>query len=249
MKRQGIQPEYEYKALTSEISDVDVKNGIVTGYYAAFNNIDNGRDMIVPGAFTKTIAERGPNGKKQILHLLNHWSSDVLGKPSVLKEDLKGLYFETKIVSTTLGVDTLKLYEAGVYNEHSIGYRTIKYEVVNAGTDDEYYKLIELKLWEGSTVPWGMNDETPFTGFKGLNNPAELDKKRTALLKALKVEGLTDDTFSQLEIALVQLTDAYKQISKSLDSNEAAAGTLGKSQPTNTSLIKGLQDLNNLIKQ
>ena len=43
--------------LVAGIKDADVKLGIVTGYLASFNNLDSDNDIILPGAFTKTIAE------------------------------------------------------------------------------------------------------------------------------------------------------------------------------------------------
>ncbi len=209
--------QYKTKSLISELADVDVKNGIVTGYYSAFNNIDHDGDMIVQGAFAKTIAERGPQGSNQILHLLQHNWQKVLGKPQLLQERDKGLYFETKIVTTTLGTDTLKLYEAEVYNEHSIGFRTMKWEKVEEG-NDWYYKLLELKLYEGSTVALGANQETPFTGFKSaeekLSALDKTNKRFDKLIKARELRDLTDETYIQIEIELEQIKAAYNSLVK-----------------------------------
>ena len=52
----------QYKVLNSALTDIDTKNGIVTGIWSAFNNIDYDDDIIRPGAFAKTIADRGPTG-------------------------------------------------------------------------------------------------------------------------------------------------------------------------------------------
>lgn len=206
-------PNYEYKSLVASLSDVDVSSGIVTGYFAAFGNIDSDGDMIMPGAFKKTIKERGPKGANQIFHLLMHNPMMVIGKPSLLEEDEKGLKFETKVPGTTLGKDSLILYEAGVYNEHSIGYRCMKWQEVEQAGQENYYKLIEIKLWEGSTVNWGANDQTPFTGFKSAEERANaLTQRKTALFKALKVGGLTDDTYIQLELMFEQLTNELKSL-------------------------------------
>ena len=212
---------YKIKTLTSELSDVDVKNGIVTGYFSSFGNIDSDGDMIVQGAFSKTIQERGPNGKNAIFHLLQHDIHKPLGKPVVLHEDAKGLYFESKIISTSYGEDTLKLYEAGVYNEHSIGYRTIKWEkVLEQGTDRvDHYKLLELFLYEGSTVTFGANQDTPFTGLKGqFNDDAvkQVDSRFNRIVKALKVNGLSDEIYQKLEIEFNQIQQYYKDIIESL---------------------------------
>ena len=43
-----------YKNLNQGISDVDVKKGIVTGYFSSFDNMDSDGDVIRKGAFTKT---------------------------------------------------------------------------------------------------------------------------------------------------------------------------------------------------
>jgi phage head maturation protease len=56
-------------------ADIDASKGIVTGYFAAFNNKDSDGDIIVKGAFAKTIKERGPQSSKpRIKHLLDHGS-------------------------------------------------------------------------------------------------------------------------------------------------------------------------------
>jgi len=200
------------------LKDVDSKKGIVTGYFAAFNNIDSGGDMIIQGAFKKSIQERGKGGKDLIFHLLQHNTEQVLGKPNVLKEDATGLYFETEIVKTSFGEDTLKLYDANVYNQHSIGYREIKTERVEIPATTEkpsgvFYKLLELKLFEGSTVTWGMNENTPFLGMKsGENEINFITGKMNRVLKALKVGCLTDETLNNLEIELNQLQNIFNSL-------------------------------------
>ncbi len=42
------------------LKDVDEKKGVVTGYASIFNNIDSDNEIVMPGAFLKTIQERGP---------------------------------------------------------------------------------------------------------------------------------------------------------------------------------------------
>ena len=61
---------YGYKRMTQEVKDVDAKKGIVTGYFSAFNIKDSDGDIIVPGAFQKSLSEWFPKGR--IKHLLNH---------------------------------------------------------------------------------------------------------------------------------------------------------------------------------
>ena len=141
---------------SGSVKDVDSKNRIVTGYLSSFGNIDYDNDIIVKGAFQKTIKERFA----EIFFLYQHDWSRPLGKFKELKEDDKGLYFEAEIVETSYGLDQLKLYESGLVNEHSIGYQVIKDEW---DKNAEIRTIKELKLYEGSAVTLGANSQTPFT--------------------------------------------------------------------------------------
>ena len=208
--------EFDYKSLEMSVKDVDTKNGIVTGYFAAFDNIDSYNDMIVKGAFKKTIAERGPEGSDQIKHLFQHNSWEPIAKVLKLVEDKKGLYFESQFSKTQKAQDVLIQYYEKIYNEHSIGYRTMKEERVE---DDNgnfmYWKLTELKLWEGSTVTWGANPNTPFTGFKSEKREDqinELSKRMDRAIKTLQIGSLSDETLEAATLELTKLKEAYNTI-------------------------------------
>ena len=195
----------QFKTLSESVKDVDTKGRTVTGYFSSFGNVDSDGDVILPGAFERTIRERGPEGKNRIFHLFQHDAWRPLGKPSVLKEDNKGLYFETLFPDTTLANDTLKLYEAGIYNEHSIGYKILNSD---PATRDgrEVQELKELMLWEGSTVTWGANEDTPATGIKSLfKDETTLKDEIEKIQKFLRKGDVTDETFQMLEYKLEQL--------------------------------------------
>lgn len=208
--------KFEYKAMQLSVKDVDTKSGIVTGYYAAFGNIDNGYDRILKGAFTKTILERGPEGTKQIKHLYQHDSWTPLGLPTILKEDTKGLYFETPFSKTEFAQDILIQYAEGIFNEHSIGYRVIKEKRVEDDNGNFIcWDLEEVKLWEGSTVTWGMNPNTPFTGLKSEtkeDHVDELSKRMQKCISVLKIGSLSDETLERAEIELLKINEAYKSL-------------------------------------
>lgn len=192
---------YQVKNYGQTVKDVDTKNGIVTGYFSSFDIVDSDEDVIVKGAFKKSIAENGPNATGRIKHLLQHNTSMPLSTPHVLEEKAKGLYFESKISHTSYGKDTLLLYADGVFNEHSIGFRTITEEKRN---DANY--ILEVKLWEGSTVTWGANDQTPFTGFKSAEQTIEdLSKRLDKLVKAIRGGKYHDDTYHLLEVEIEQI--------------------------------------------
>ena len=213
-----------YKDLTVEaVTDVDQIKGIVTGYFSKFGNRDSDGDIVMPGAYKKTLKENGPeSGKPRILHLYMHDATQVLAKPFVLKENKEGLYFESKISQTALGKDVLQLYMDKVLTEHSIGYQIVKREV---DEEEETQKLVELKLWEGSTVSWGANMEAVVETVKsGEANKQTINwlfSKMDALESAIR-GSYTDDTARQLEISLNQIKQAVISLARK---QEPAAST------------------------
>ena len=211
----------------ASIKDLDVKQGIVTGYAAHFGSKDADNDIIMPGAFAKTIREQGPDSTQpRIKHLLNHNTSQSLGLPMILKEDNTGLYYESKVGSHSLGQDFLKMVESGLITEHSIGFATMRKTVINPDADwnERTTQLHELKLWEFSSLTaWGANQNTPLTGSKALGSA----KDRLALLiKAMDSGTFTDSTFSFLNEELLYLQKAFNDLSTTAPPVELKTGTL-----------------------
>lgn len=197
-----------FKNYNATIKDLDVATGIVTGYFSQFNTIDLDGDVIMPGAFTKTIAERGPDSSKpEIAYLWQHDTTKPLGKLLVLREDNFGLYFEAKMSDTTWGEDALKLYRDGVITQHSIGYQVIKSVETQMDMEEEVEQIYEVKLWEGSAVTFGANPNTPFTGFKSAQ---EREDRIKTLVKAIKNGSYTDETFGLIEFELLKLVSLAK---------------------------------------
>lgn len=201
-----------FKNTTSPIKDVDVKKGIITGYLSDFDTKDYDGDVIVKGAYKKTLQE----GNQFFLNQHN-WAQPH-GRFNLLQEDSKGLYFESNpLINTTYSQDTLKLYEAGIIKEHSVGFITIKDEY---SQKDNARIIKEIKLLEGSNVTLGANPNTPFTGFKSLTMDETNDQVKR-IVKMLRNGTLTDETFTLLEIALKQLQkQAYNLGVKSLNKDE-----------------------------
>jgi len=195
------------------VKDVDVERRMIEGYYSVFDYKDSDGDIITPGAYTKTIKENGPSGKNRIMHLYQHDPLTVLGKPSMLVEDEKGLFFRTAISDTQLGTDVLKLYRDGVLTEHSVGINFVQRDYSN---EDEAYIVREVKMWEGSTVTWGANEMAKGGMAKGsMEDQLEQYKK---LNKAFYSGDYTDETFGLIEMHIKTFEQA---ITKSLQTMEA----------------------------
>lgn len=222
----------EYKSIntTSEIKDVDLTKKTVTGYASKFGNKDLDDDIIMPGAFKKSVAENGPQGTNSILFLWQHNPSQVLAKPTVLKEDAVGLYYEATVDSgATFAEDALKLIANGLVQENSIGFTTVKSAIIQPdATDWEtwYRELYELNLFEHSAVTWGANPEARMTGMKSMNKE-ELQNLEKKLLKSLREPGMHDETYKSLEFAIKQLNTEYYNLGrKSVSLIEQKAGML-----------------------
>jgi HK97 family phage prohead protease len=188
------------------IEDIDEVKGIVTGYFSAFNNIDSDGDVIVSGSYKKTIAENGPQGRNRIMHLLQHNPLMPLAKPMELMEDAKGLRFTSKITETSYGKDVIKLYAEGVFNEHSVGF-----EIIKADNKAGYREIREIKLWEGSTVTWGANPNTPIESMKSWDKPKS-EEMIAKFCNILRNGDLTDESMIQLEIGLKQIENHLKAL-------------------------------------
>lgn len=190
------------KGINEGFSDSDMKQGIVSGYFAMFGNKDLDGDIIERGAFTKTINERGPKGKQLIKYLLDHDKNKVVAKINELYEDEKGLRYVAKIGTHAAGQDFQKMIESELINQHSFGFRTIK----------EYYdeqskanRIKEVLMLEGSAVQFlGANPETTFIDLKSMEDALELFSK---LEKFVKTSDATDQTLIQLEQKLKSLSD------------------------------------------
>ena len=229
----------EYKNYKAEIKDMDSDRMTVTGYFASFGNMDYDDDIIMPGAATKTIAERGPMGSNEIFFLNQHNYAQPHGKPMVLEAQERGIYFESKIAPTSYGRDAMILYAEGIVVQHSIGFSTIKSDY-DQQTGMRMIK--EIKLYEGSNVTLGANPETPFTGFKSLTM-AEINDQVAKMIKLLKDGSLTDEGFGRLEIALKQFQlEAFNLGKNSLSDAEPTIVTPEQDEPNIlTELIKHLE--------
>lgn len=195
--------------LVAAVKDADVKKGIVTGYLASFGNLDADNDIIMPGAFSKSLTEMGPQSSKpRIKYLLDHDTHKALGVFTLLKEDTAGLYYEAQTGSHALGQDFMKMVDSGLITEHSIGYSVVKKTVTNPDADwkDQQTQLNELKLWEGSALQcWGANCNTPLTGMKARKYA---ENRLPKLINAIKNGTFTEITFEYLEKELLFLQQA-----------------------------------------
>jgi HK97 family phage prohead protease len=243
----------ENKSYNDMILDVVPESRTVKACWSRIGNVDLDNDIIVAEAFTKTIKERGPKGKNMIWSLVDHKAdmAHTLGKPKELYIEGDMLVAVTDLIETECGEDAIKLYEAGLINQHSIGFSTLKSDV-NQKTGVR--TITELKLYEGSAVLWGANPETPTLGFKGefKETKENLSMRLENLIKAFRGGTFTDDTFALMEIQIKQIQAELL----SLEITETITQSEPSIEPTpvveeknNEEVLKAIKQFNNLFKK
>lgn len=208
----------EYKGINSTTKDavinVDEAAGIIEGYFSVFGNKDSDQDIILPGAYTKTLQEN----YSRIKHLYQHDSwrplSGTKNGNLVLTQDSYGLRYKSTVSKTSYGRDAIRLHLDGVIDENSVGFQTLQAkEVVDETGKCTHREIIEVKLWEGSSVTWGANEMALNTSAKSLNKE-ELFKKMDVVTKAIrngKYEN--EELFDCLDIYLKQLQTIITELS------------------------------------
>ena len=172
----------ERKAVHFEIKKDDIAGRVFSGYASTFD-VDLGGDIIVPGAFKKTI-----EGRQQAVKVL--WQhNEPIGKSMRLYEDSVGLFVEGKVSKTRLGDEAIELMRDGVVDQMSIGF------TIPAGkseiSDDGLRVIREVKLFEFSPVTFPMNENAIITSVKNMRDAIQQGNINDGDVKELS-EMLTD---------------------------------------------------------
>jgi HK97 family phage prohead protease len=122
-------------------------DGTVEGYASLFGEIDAARDVVMPGAFARTLRQRGP---RRVPMLFQHDPAEPVGVWLELVEDFRGLRARGRLIPEVARARELTaLVESGAVDGLSIGFRTVRGRVDPAS---RVRKIHELELWEISIV-------------------------------------------------------------------------------------------------
>jgi len=156
----------EFKDFSFEVKGVDSEQRIVEGYASTYDK-DQVDDIVMPGAFTKSLQERFPAGKIKLL-----WQHmDPIGIPVEMQEDDKGLYVKCRVSQTQLGDDALQLVKDGVIDRFSIGFSVPRDKA--RVDDDGTRRISEVKLYEVSLVTFAANEAAVLTAVKSLRQKCD----------------------------------------------------------------------------
>jgi len=147
-----------------EIKEVSA-DGTFSGYGSMFNNTDLDRDVIAPGAFTKTL---GKNAPKKIKLLWQHDPKQPIGVWEEMSEDSRGLKVKGRLLINQ-GVpkadEAYALLKAGALDAMSIGFM-----IPDGAWEFDQKKKVriikEADLWEISLVTFPANPKARITSVK-----------------------------------------------------------------------------------
>lgn len=169
----------DFKAFQFSNVKAESSGRVIVGYAAIHGNVDSWDDRSHPGAFAKTLAEN----PGRVKHLWNHDSS----KPPIatIKEisevgandvpaEIKAKFPEGTITgalrvareyySNELASWVFEAIQKGDINEMSYAFDVVKADYTDeelpTGGTRRVRELRELKLFDTSDVPWGMNSAT-----------------------------------------------------------------------------------------
>lgn len=143
--------------------------GEFEGYASTFGNVDQGGDMVEPGAFIESVV-KAKNERRSIPMLWQHNQHEPIGVWTDIAEDTKGLYVKGRLL---VDDDPLARRAYAHLKAKSIGGMSIGYRIPPGGiVEDEkrrgVSRLKTVDLREISLVTMPMNIEARVTGVKSI---------------------------------------------------------------------------------
>lgn len=179
----------QHKTFTAqlEVKSLD-DGGMFEGYASVFGIQDSDGDVIVKGAFIKTIEKFQAKGKMPKM-LWQHNPSIIVGKFTELREDEYGLFVKgSLILEVEKGREAYALMKAGELDAMSVGFNIAS---AGVGSQGRGRVIDEADLWEISLVTWGANPEALITSVKSIGTPRDFE------------QFLRDSGFSRKEAAAI----------------------------------------------
>lgn len=159
-------------------------NGFFSGYASVFDIEDSQHDIILRGAFLRTLRERQATGNPAVKLLWQHHTDEPIGVFTTLQEDAHGLYVEGVLqMDVQRGREAHSLLLSGALEGLSIGYTAVKYHY---DADRRIRYLTDVDLWEVSLVTFPSNPAANVTQVKDALQDYDMHALHCALGRAIR---------------------------------------------------------------
>ncbi|GAN68322.1 phage head maturation protease [Acetobacter orleanensis NRIC 0473] len=215
---------FEFKAAAG----AEGAEGLVEGYGSVFGNVDSHGDVILPGAFAKSIAERKSQGRTLPMHVMH----GIFGGDGIpagvwhdVQEDGKGLRVKGKIsgVNTDAGQLLYQRVKDGALGGLSIGYSLPdggSVKMSEPGGPKRQIKqanLFEVSLVDDPSNALARVAELKRSGGREVKATLNTTAAQAALEQALKIfhaslQGNDAPTADERQQLLAHLQDAYEAL-------------------------------------
>lgn len=223
-----------FKSCPAQIKAAGEQDGLAAGEFEAivsvFGNRDSYGDVVVPGAFTDTLAEWKSSGDPIPVYY-SHRMDDPdfnIGEVVDAKEVAEGLWVKGRIDLE----DPLPGSKAPQVHRLMKGRRltqfSFAYDIDEAGwvtkDDEEFFELRKLKLHEVGPTPIGANDQTELLGIKAAGAAARhlAEQVKAGRVLSAKNETSLRDSLSQLEDAATGIKNVLAVIDDEANDDEKA---------------------------
>lgn len=198
-----------HKSAAFELKREPDADGTFEGYASVFGVLDQGMDVVEPGAFKRSLATN-----RKVKMLWQHDPSKVIGVWTEIREDERGLFVKGRLLNdVALGREAMALMRAGAIDSMSIGYRTVE-ATPDAG--GRVRKLVDVDLFEVSVVTFPMNEAALVTAVK--NEDGRFDPK-------LMERALRDVCGLSISEAKAFMADGFKALRAPRDVGASEAET------------------------
>jgi HK97 family phage prohead protease len=156
---------FDFTLQTKSVSEA----GEFEGYASTFGNVDQGGDVVEPGAFIESVVKAKSDGRV-IPMLWQHDQGEPIGVWKDIAEDSKGLYVKGQLL---IEDDPLAKRAHAHLKNKSIGGMSIGYGIPAGGSEPDpkrrgVMRLSKIDLREISLVTMPMNLQARVTGVKAI---------------------------------------------------------------------------------
>jgi hypothetical protein len=221
--------------LTTRLEIKSLSSMQFEGHGAVFGNVDLGGDVILPGAFKRTLAEHKANGTTPSMFWM-HDMTRIPGKWLDIAEDDKGLPVKGELAATDLGKEVHTLLKMDAVSGLSIGYIPTKVDYA----DDGVRLLKEVDLLEVSIVAIPMNPKAQVAHVKSrlsargeyVPDDRELAELKREAERFLRSRGFSRTMAMQCAKNLFQEFDLSATLDSETDQQREAVDQPGKASAT-----------------